>query len=353
MTTPEIHTRTWGHLPGGQPITQFTLTLPGGVQARLTDLGATLTSLHVPDRNGRPGEVVLGFDHPEPYLSRETSPFLGSTVGRFANRIAQARYTLDGQEVHLTPNDGPHALHGGPRGFDQHLWHGHAEVVDGGAQVTFTRVSPHGEEGHPGTLHVQVTYRLTAEPDRTLSIDYHATTDAPTHVNLTNHTYWNLSADPHELIHAHVLTLPADTFTPIHAGGIPTGAVQDVTGTPFDFRTPRPLGDALAEQPGGIDHNVMLRGEPGTLQPAATLHHPASGRTLHIHTTEPALQVYTGNFLDGQQTGHAGRVHAYQASVCLETQHAPDSPNQPQFPSTRLNPGQTFTSRTVHVFRSE
>ncbi|BBN93531.1 aldose 1-epimerase [Deinococcus grandis] len=351
MTTPTVHTRPWGSAPDGQPITQFTLTLPGGVQARLTDLGATLTSLHVPDRSGTPGEVVLGFDRPEPYLSRETAPFLGSTVGRFANRIAQARYTLNGQEVHLTPSDGPHALHGGPRGFDLHLWYGHAEVVGEGAQVTFTRTSPHGEEGHPGTLHVQVTYHLTADPHPTLSIEYRATTDAPTHVNLTNHTYWNLSPDPHEGIGAHVLTLHADTFTPTHAGGIPTGTVQDVTGTPLDFRTPRSLGDALTDQPGGFDHNLLLRGQDGTLRPAATLHHPASGRTLDIHTTEPAIQLYTANFLNGQHTGHAGRIHGPRAGVCLETQHTPDSPNQPQFPTTRLDPGQTFTSRTVHTFR--
>ncbi|WP_119673168.1 aldose epimerase family protein [Deinococcus sp. RM] len=351
MTTPTVHTRTWGSAPDGQPITQFTLALPGGVQAQLTDLGATLISLRVPDRSGTPGEVVLGFDRPEPYLSRETAPFLGSTVGRFANRIAQARYALDGQEVHLTPSDGPHALHGGPRGFDLRVWHGHAEVVGEGAQVTFTRTSPHGEEGHPGTLHTQVTYSLTATPHPTLSVEYRATTDAPTHVNLTNHTYWNLSPDPHEGIHAHLLALHADTFTPTHAGGIPTGTVQDVTGTPLDFRTPRPLGDALTEQPGGFDHNLLLRGQDGTLRPAATLHHPASGRTLDIHTTEPALQLYTANFLNGQHTGHAGRVHAPQAAVCLETQHVPDSPNQPQFPTTRLDPGQTFTSRTVHTFR--
>ncbi|UBV42326.1 galactose mutarotase [Deinococcus taeanensis] len=355
MTTAQVHSALWGHLPGGQPIHRFTLTLPGGVQARFSSLGATLVSLHLPDRTGTPGEVVLGHDQAETYLDRDAAPFLGSTVGRHANRIARGRFPLGGREVQLVTNDGPNALHGGPRGFDLHLWTGEAAPTDGGAQVTFTRVSPDGEEGYPGTLNVRVTYALTLSPDPTLSIAYHAETDAPTVVNLTNHTYWNLSGNPAETIAAHELTLHAEHYTPIHPDGIPTGEVLAVAGTPMDFRTPRAIGEQLrAHQgtlPGGYDHNFVVRGEPGALRPAATLYHPASGREMSIHTTEPGLQVYSGNFLDGRHTGHGGRVHVRNSAVCLETQHFPDAPNRPQFPSTHLNPGQTFTSLTTHTFR--
>lgn len=348
--------RHWGHTPAGEAIHLYTLALPGGVQATLTDFGAALVTLCVPDRRGVIGDVILGHDQPGPYADRATSPYFGATIGRYANRIAGGQFTLDGQTYRVPVNDGDNALHGGPGGFDQQLWHGEARVTPDGPAVTFTRLSVSGEMGFPGSVRVTVTYTLGEQDGAvTLGIDYHAATDAPTVVNLTNHTYWNLAADPARGVLAHELTVNASAFTPVRAGGIPTGEVRGVAGTPFDFRTPRTIGervndpDAQLTLVGGYDHNLVLDGTG--LRLAAVLHDPHSGRELTIHTTEPGVQVYSGNFLDGTITGKYGQVYARHAGVCLETQHFPDSPNQPAFPGTRLDPGQDFTSRTVHTFR--
>ncbi|GHF50606.1 aldose 1-epimerase [Deinococcus metalli] len=351
--------RSWGVAPSGETIHTYTLALPGGVQATLTDLGATLVGLEVPDRQGALGDVVLGHDRPEPYADHATSPYFGATIGRYANRITDGRFTLDGRACVIPANDGPNALHGGPGGFDVCLWHGEARLTDAGPAVVFTRTSPDGEMGFPGTLEVRVTYTLAGQADggAALTIDYHAVTDAPTVVNLTNHSYWNLTADPARGVLEHELTVNAPAFTPVRPGGLPTGEVRSVEGTPFDFRTPRAIGERLADADGqlavvgGYDHNLVLDAGQDGLRLAAVLYDPHSGRELGIHTTEPGVQVYSGNFLDGTITGKGGQVYQQHAAVCLETQHYPDSPNQPGFPSTRLDPGQVFTSRTVHTFR--
>lgn len=346
--------RHWGHAPTGEPLHLYTLTLPDGVQATLTDVGATLVSLLVPDRHGALGDVVLGHDRPEAYFDRARSPYFGATIGRVANRLAGGRFVLDGQPYQVPLNDPPNALHGGRHGFDQRLWHGETQVTSRGPGVSFSRLSPDGEEGFPGSLQVQVTYTLT--PDHTLQIEYRAQTDAPTVVNLCNHAYWNLTGDPAHGVLGHELSLQADAFTPVGPGAIPTGEQWPVAATPFDFRTPHTLGlrirdghEQLQIVGGGYDHNFVLRGGP-ELREVATLVDPSSGRALTLSTTEPGLQVYSGNFLDGRVTGKYGQTYARHAAVCLETQHFPDSPNQPAFPSIRLEPGQVFHSHTVHAF---
>ncbi|PNY81495.1 aldose epimerase family protein [Deinococcus koreensis] len=360
--------RHWGHAPTGEALHLFTLTLPDGVQATLTDVGATLVSLLVPDRHGALGDVVLGHDRPEAYLDRARSPYFGATIGRVANRIAGGRFTLDGRAYQVPTNDGPNALHGGLHGFDRRLWHGetgHGETVHSeagtdprGPSVTFSRLSPDGEEGFPGSLRVEVTYTLT--PDHALHVQYRAQTDVPTVVNLTNHSYWNLTGDPAHGVLGHELTVQAGSFLPVRPGGLPTGEVRPVNATPFDFRTPHTLGLRIRDEHeqlrvvGGYDHTLVLAGGvPGggpQLREVATLYDPSTGRALTLSTTEPGLQLYSGNFLDGSVTGKYGQTYARHAAVCLETQHFPDSPNQPSFPSLRLEPGQVLRSHTVHAF---
>ncbi|MBB5234547.1 aldose epimerase family protein [Deinococcus budaensis] len=343
----------WGRAPEGEDVQRCTLSLPGGLRAELSSYGAVLVRLLAPDREGRLEDVVLGHDTLEPYTDRARSPYFGATVGRCANRIAHGRFSLRGRSYALAQNNGPNALHGGERGFDQRVWASRVFVGPDGPAAEFTRFSPDGEEGYPGTLAVQVTYTLTAQ--RALQIDYQALTDAPTPVNLTHHSYWNLTGDPRRTILDHELTVFADQITPVGASLIPTGAFQEVAGTPFDFRLPRRVGEQIGADDeqlrvaGGYDHNFVLRG--GTeLKPAATLHDPVSGRELRVLTTEPGLQVYSGNFLDGTVRGKGGAAYGHRSALCLEPQHFPDSPNQPHFPSVILDPGQRLTSRTVYAF---
>lgn len=349
-----VEEREWGRTPQGEAVTLYELRLPNGVEASLTDYGGVLVRLLTHDRDGNLGDIVLGYDTPEPYFDRATASFFGALIGRYGNRIAGGRFSLDGQTYRLTPNNGPNALHGGERGFDQRLWRGEASVGEDGPQVVFTRVSPDGEEGYPGTLTVRVTYTL--RPEGALQIDYEATTDAPTVLNLTNHSYWNLSGDARRDILGHELTLGADHFTPVDETLIPTGERRAVAGTPFDFRTAQPIGarvdadDEGLRFAGGYDHNFVLRGDGG---PAAILHDPVSGRRLTVQTDQPGMQVYSGNFLDGSLVGKGGQTYGHRWAVCLETQHFPDSPNQPDFPSTVLRPGERFTSRTVYSFSAE
>ncbi|GGR69380.1 aldose 1-epimerase [Deinococcus seoulensis] len=349
-----LDTRDWDGLPGAL---LFTLTLPDGTEARLSNLGATLVSLRVPDRSGVLADVTLGHDDPRAYLDRARTPYFGATIGRYANRIAGGRFPLDGREVQL-PLVEPHTtLHGGPDGFDRRLWDAQGSVGEDGPTVLFTRLSPDGEEGFPGNLNVSVRYTL--RPDRAVQIDYHAVTDAPTVVNLTHHSYWNLSGDPSCPVLDHEVRITAAQFTPVDAHLLPESAHAPVQGTPFDLREARVLADALAaphpqtERCGGFDHNFVLNGPAGQLRLAATVRHAPSGRVMDVQTTEPGVQFYTGNALDGRVQGRGNVTYAAHAALCLEPQHYPDSPNRPDFPSTRLDPGQAWYSRTVYAFRTD
>jgi aldose 1-epimerase len=310
--------------------------------------GAGLVTMHVPDRHGVLADITLGFDRLEGYLARH--PHFGVTTGRFANRIAQGKFTLDGQTHTLATNDGANHLHGGPEGFHRRNWK--AEPLPKENAVRFTYTSPHGEEGYPGTLRVAVTYSLTAANE--LRIHYTTTTDRPTVLNLTNHAYWNLAGAGSGDILGHVLTLHAKRCVAVDAAGIPTGEIAPVAGTPLDFTQTKLIGKDLAQMtgaPGGYDHTFVLDPPHAhAMTVAAEVCDPKSGRAMTISTTEPGIQFYTGNFLDGTITGKGGRAYKKHDGLCLETQHYPDSPNHPEFPSTVLLPGQTYRTTTVHRF---
>lgn len=340
----------FGTLPDGAPVRVFTLS-NGTVQMRVLDYGGIVTQLRTPDRHGASGDIVLGHDQLHGYV--EQSPYFGALIGRYANRIANAEFMLDGHRHALARNDGPNALHGGTRGFDKVKW----TVQDASRMHLALRyVSADGEEGYPGTLDVRVRYSVTAD-DRWV-IEYEATTDAPTPVNLTQHSYWNLRADASRDILGHELSLFADHFTPVNATLIPTGRIQSVTDTPFDFRAPTRIGaridapDVQLEYGQGYDHNWVLGGaiRDGGMRHAAHVREPESGRTLDVYTTEPGVQFYSGNVLDGTIRGKSATVYGPRHGFCLETQHFPDSPNQPAFPDTILRPGQFMRSRTEYAF---
>jgi aldose 1-epimerase len=341
----------FGHV-GKDTVQIYTLSNAHGIEARIMTYGASIVSLKTPDRDGHLQNIVLGFDTLDPYLAGV--PYYGATVGRYANRIAQARFTLDGATYNLVANDGPNSLHGGPRGFDKRIWKADATAIRNGLKLTY--VSAAGEQGYPGQLTAHVTYRLLE--DDTLSIEYEATTTAPTPVNLTNHAYFNLSGNPNRSILEHRLTINADKFTPVDAALIPTGELRAVAGTPFDFRSETVIGgridadDAQLNVGRGYDHNWVLNVAHGNaLRFAALLAEPVSGRVLEVHTTQPGLQFYSGNFMNGKQAGQ-GSVYGYRTGLCLETQHFPDSPNQPAFPSTILRPGETYAQKTELRFRT-
>lgn len=341
----------FGTMPDGTAVDLFTLTNAHGIEVRAITYGAIIVSIRTPDRNGRLADIVLGLNTLDQYRTR--SRFFGAVVGRYANRIGGARFTLDGRTYQLAANNGPNHLHGGIRGFDKVVWKGEAFDRDGAAGVVFTYRSPDGEEGYPGTLDAKVTYTLT--PRDELVIDYTATADKATHVNLTQHTYFNLAGEGSGDILQHQLTLDADRYTPVDERLIPLGELASVEGTPFDFRKPAAIGariDADHEQlrrGQGYDHNFVLNGGPG-LRRAARVVEPSSGRTLDVATTQPGVQFYSGNFLDGTATGKSGRAYGRRSGFCLETQHFPDSPNKPSFPSTILRRGQEYRSRTVFTF---
>ncbi|HJQ83027.1 MAG TPA: aldose epimerase family protein [Candidatus Binatia bacterium] len=322
----------------------WTLRSPAGIAATVMDFGATLTALHVPDREGRGANVVLGF--PDAAAYRAHRVFFGATVGRVANRIAGARFVLDGREYRLTANEGPNHLHGGALGFDRVGWRGRR--LDGTDAVEFTHTSADGDEGYPGMLAVRVVYALAGTE---LRLDYEARTDRTTIVAPTNHSYFNLAAAGDVL--GHELEVAADRYTPVDAMRIPTGEIAPVAGTPFDFTRPTTLGarfDSLASAPPGYDHNFVLRSGGGRLEFAARLTEPRSGRVIEVSTTEPGLQLYTGNYLDGSLAGADGRRFVRHAGVCLETQHFPDAVHHPQFPAIVLEPGRTLRSTTVYRF---
>lgn len=339
----------FGVMPDGSTAKLYTLTNSRGVEARITNYGGTVVSLKTPDRGGQLADVVLGFDTLDGYLGPH--PYFGALIGRYGNRIAKGKFALGGTTYTLATNNGPNALHGGIKGFDKVLWS--AETA-AGASLVLTYISQDGEEGYPGTLNTKVTYTLT--DDNALRIDYEASTDKPTVVNLTNHSYFNLKDTGASPILDHEIMIAASRYTPVDATLIPTGEIASVEGTPFDFRTATSIGariDADHEQIKfglGYDHNFVLDRTGDGLVLAAKVYEPTTGRELEVHTTEPGVQFYTGNFLDGSVVGKAGVAYQKRAAFCLETQHFPDSPNHPDFPSTVLEPRQTYRSTTVYKF---
>lgn len=334
-------------------IETFTLTNAHGIEVRAITHGGIITSIKAPDRAGRMGDIVLGFDSLESYLGDH--PFLGAIIGRYGNRIANGQFALNGRTYALATNDGRHHLHGGARGFDKVLWRG--ERLAGSQAVVFTRTSPDGEEGYPGNLDVRVSYTLTDENQ--LVVDYWAATDKPTPVNLTQHSYFNLAADGSSDILGHCLTINADRYTPVDDALIPTGELAPVAGTPFDFRTSMAIGARIDESSvqlahgKGYDHNWVLNRSGAGLQFAARVVEPTSGRTLEVTTEEPGMQFYSGNRLQGTITGKRGQVYTRRTGLCLETQHYPDSPNRPDFPSTILTPDGEYRTKTVFTFGVE
>ncbi|MCM3879502.1 MAG: galactose mutarotase [Vicinamibacterales bacterium] len=341
----------FGKIPDGTSVEIFTITSTAGMEVRTMPYGAIVVSVRVPDRSGRVADVSLGFDNFDDYIVKKP-PYFGVVAGRYANRIAKGRFTLDGKTYRLATNDGPNHLHGGVMGFDKLLWHAEPFERDGTAGVVYTLTSHDGDEGYPGTVTATVTY--TVSVSNALTVDYYGTTDRATPVNLTQHTYFNLAGEGAGDILGHMLTIDADRFTPVDNTLIPTGTLAPVEHTAFDFRSPTAIGarieadDVQLHRGAGYDHNFVLNGTG--LHHAARLADPVSGRTLDVSTTEPGLQFYTGNFLDSTITGKAGHVYARRGALCLETQHFPDSPNHPNFPSTIVRPGTPYTSRTVFAF---
>ena len=342
----------FGRTPAGEAVEVFTLTTAHGLRVRAITYGGIIVSLETPDRTGRRGDIVLGYDSLDGYL--RSSPYFGAIVGRYGNRIAGGRFTLDGIAYRLATNNGPNHLHGGARGLDKVVWAAEPFSSDSGAGVAFRYTSLDGEEGYPGALRMRVTYTLTDRDE--LIVDYLATTDKATPVNLTQHSYFNLAGHGAGNILDHELTIHADSFTPVDSTLIPTGEIAPVAGTPFDFRAPAAIGARIAQNEPqlrngkGYDHNFVLNRQGAGLVHAARVTEPTSGRTLDLSTTEPGIQFYSGNFLDGSITGKAGSVYGPRTGFCLETQHYPDSPNQPAFPSTILRPGEEYRSRTVFTF---
>jgi aldose 1-epimerase len=349
---PTVGRQSFGTTTAGEAVDLFTLRNSGGMEARVTNYGAIIVSLRVPDRNGALDDVALGFDSLPPYLG--SHPFFGALVGRYANRIANATFTIDGETFSLTANSGPNHIHGGRRGFDKIAWRAEPFQTDTSSGLVFTYTSPHGEEGYPGTLRNTVTYTLT--DSNQLIFDYHATTDRPTHVNFTQHSYFNLAGQGRGDIMGHQLTLNASRFTVPGPGLIPTGEIAAVAGTPLDFRRPAPIGARIDQDheqmrlTRGYDHNFVLDREADGLMLAARVHEPVSGRVLEVYTTEPGIQLYTANFREPGVQGKGGAVYLGRGGFALETQHFPDSPNQPAFPSTLLRPGEEYRSRTVYRF---
>jgi aldose 1-epimerase len=345
----------FGRMPDGKAVTVYTLTNGRGMQVRAITYGAIIQAIRVPDKAGRLGDVALGYDSLPGYLA--TSPYFGAIVGRYANRIARGRFTLEGRTYRLTVNNGINQLHGGIKGFDKVVWAAESFQRRDTVGVRFGLTSPDGDQGYPGRLKVHVSYTLT--PANQLIVEYAATTDRPTPVNLSQHTYFNLAGDGNGDILGHVLTIHADRYTPVDSTLTPTGELASIAGRPFDFRAPTRIGaridqaDPQLKNGRGYDHNFVLNRTGPGLAHAAHVLEPSTGRTLDVFTTEPGVQFYSGNFLDGTITGKSEHVYRHRSGFCLETQHFPDSPNHPSFPSTILRPGEKYRSRTVFAFRVE
>ncbi len=345
--TMDVKKEAFGRLADGMAVDIYALTNRAGIEARITTYGAILVSLKLPDRAGAFADVNLGFDGLAGYLG--THPYFGAIIGRYGNRIAKARFTLDGVAYALPPNNNGNTLHGGIKGFDKVVWAAEPVRTAGGAGVKLAYLSKDGEEGFPGNLSVTVVYTLTDANE--LRIDYEAVTDKKTPVNLTNHAYWNLKGEGRGDVLGHVLRIEADGITAVDSAAnlIPTGEITAVAATPFDFTSPHAIGERIGQVDGGYDHNFVLK-RRGALALAARVEEPESGRVLEIWTDQPGIQLYTGNFLDGTVIGKGGKAYGKHFAFCLETQHFPDSPNHPNFPSTILEPGQTYRSTTIHKF---
>ncbi len=351
-----IKRQVFGEVPGYGMVDLYTLVNRNGFEARITNYGGIVVSLFAPDRNGVWADVVLGYDTLEDYL-KDNSPYFGSIVGRVGNRIAGGRFSLDGVEYTLARNNGPNHLHGGIRGFDKVVWAAEALGGPDGPVLRLSYTSSDGEEGYPGTLETVVTYTVTS--DNELRIDYGAFTDRPTVVNLTHHSYFNLAGTGSGNILGHELTINSDRFTPIDDTLIPTGEVRSVKGTPLDFTVPALIGARIGDDYDqlafgiGYDHNWVLNRPDKGLSFAARVREPGSGRVMEVYTTEPAIQFYSGNFLDGTITGKGGAVYRQRDGLCLETQHYPDSPNKPEFPSIVLRPGERYAQTTTYRFLAD
>lgn len=355
----EVPVKSFGHLKDGREAHLYTLENKHGFRAEITDFGGAVVRLLVPDKNGKLTNVVLGMESVEGY--QKGVPYFGALIGRYGNRIAHGKFTLDGKEYSLPLNDHPGnipcSLHGGPEGFDKRLWQAKPTTHHGHPALVLTYVSKDGEAGYPGTLTAEVTYTVTDKNE--LRIDYKATTDKATPVNLTNHSYFNLHGAGEGTILDHQLVLHASQTTPVDAGLIPTGELAPVKGTPFDFTTAHAIGERIGVENeqlkfgGGYDHNWVLDNQSGKLELAGSLYEPQSGRCMEILTTEPGIQFYSGNFLDGTLTGSEGKKFEHRSGLCLETQHYPDSPNHANFPSTILRPGTTLHSTTIYRFSTK
>lgn len=340
----------FGKTRDGEAVEAYVLTNAKGASAKIITFGATVTELKMPDKAGKLGDIVLGYDNIKQYETE--SPYFGATIGRYGNRIAKGTFKIDGKTYHVPVNNGPNSLHGGKKGFDKHIWKAVTHDSTQGPSITFTYTSKDGEEGYPGELHTKVVYTLTN--DNSLRIDYTATTTKPTVVNLTNHSYFNLAGSGEVL--KYEAQIMAGHYTPVDSTLIPTGQIAAVAGTPLDFTTPHAIGERIDQIPagiGGYDHNFVLDNGGKSLALAARVHDPASGRTVEVFTDQPGVQFYTGNFLDGKAKGIGGWAYNKHEAFCLETQHYPDSPNHANFPSTILRPGHTFHSTTIYKFTAK
>lgn len=354
-TVPRVTKAPFGRLPDGTTVDGYTIRNSRGTTMHVITYGGIITSLRTADRAGALDDIVLGFDSLAGYL--KDSPYFGAIVGRYANRIAKGQFTLDGKTYQLPVNNGQNSLHGGTRGLDKVVWDAQQFEHPHSAGVVLTHVSPDGDQGYPGRLSLRVTYTL--DDENRLTVDYHATTDKATPINISQHSYFNLTGGAKRDILDHVLQLDASRYTPVDTTLIPTGELPSVSGTPFDFRKPTAIGARIGEPneqleiAGGYDHNFVLDRKGAGQARAAHVLEPTSGRTLDVTTDQPGVQFYSGNFLDGTITGKGGRVYGHRFGFCLETQHFPDSPNHPSFPSTILRPSQEFNSRTVFTFGVE
>ncbi|MDF9801189.1 aldose 1-epimerase [Catalinimonas alkaloidigena] len=352
--TNPIPKESFGTGPDGEAVDIYTLTNQDGMEAKITNYGGIVTSLKVKDAQGNFDDVVLGFDNLKDYV--DNNPFFGALVGRYGNRIAKGKFTIDGTTYQLDTNNMGNHLHGGLKGFDKVVWSAEPQQSEEGQQLVLTYTSPDGDQGYPGTLETRVTYTLTDE--NVLRVDYEATTDKKTIVNLTNHSYFNLTGDPTQTVLNHEIMINADQFVPVDKTLIPTGELNSVEGTPFNFTELKPIGQQINEDSNeqikygmGYDHCWVLDKEGMGL--AARVHEPSTGRVMEVYTTEPGVQFYTGNFLNGSVTGKEGVAYAKRTAFCLETEHFPDSPNQPDFPSVELAPGETYSTTTEYRFSTE